>query len=195
MRIGIDIDGVMTNLEQFEMDYGIKFIQETGKGKITDITQYEIKKVFNWTDKEEEIFWKKYIMEFAENKPRRFVSEIIKELRQKHEIYIITARNNNELDNMSEYVKDWLKKYDIIYDNLIFSEEDKLENCMKYKIDVMIEDKPDNIIKISNQIPVICFDARYNRNCKGKNITRCYSWHDIKEKIKNIEEEKNKCLI
>lgn len=28
MRIGIDIDGVLTNLEQFQFDYGCKFASE-----------------------------------------------------------------------------------------------------------------------------------------------------------------------
>lgn len=43
----------------------------------------------------------------------------------------------------------------------------------------MIEDKTENINKISTKLPVICFDAGYNRQCVGKNIYRCYSWYDI----------------
>ncbi len=30
MRIGIDIDGVLTNVEEFEIDYGSKYFYETG---------------------------------------------------------------------------------------------------------------------------------------------------------------------
>lgn len=41
----------------------------------------------------------------------------------------------------------------------------------------MIEDKVDN--KISIIILVICFHARYNKECKGKNIYRVYNWYDI----------------
>ena len=190
MRIGIDIDGVITNLEQFELDYGTKFIQEIGKGKISDISAYEIRDTFKLTKQEEDEFWLKYIMEFVENKPRRFASEIIRKLKEENEIYIITARNDKELENMQDFVKEWLEKYEISYDKLIFSEEDKLKNCIDYKIDVMIEDKPDNILSISTIIPVLCFDARYNRKCIGKNIIRCYSWYDIKEKIKTLKEKK-----
>jgi len=48
----------------------------------------------------------------------------------------------------------------------------------------MIEDTVNNIVSISKIIPVICFDTRYNQNCQGDNITRCYSWYDIYSKIK-----------
>ena len=35
MRIGIDIDGVLTDIEQWQLDYGSKFFFETyGKDKI-----------------------------------------------------------------------------------------------------------------------------------------------------------------
>ena len=30
-------------------------------------------------------------------------------------------------------------------------------------------------------------DARYNQECKGKNIYRCYSWYDIYAKIGEIK--------
>ncbi|MCX4248671.1 MAG: hypothetical protein OSJ65_02775 [Bacilli bacterium] len=30
MRIGIDIDGVLTNVEEFEIDYGSKYLYESG---------------------------------------------------------------------------------------------------------------------------------------------------------------------
>ena len=39
----------------------------------------------------------------------------------------------------------------------------------------MIEDKVDNINKISTKIPVICFHAGYNKTCTGNNVIRCYS--------------------
>ena len=43
----------------------------------------------------------------------------------------------------------------------------------------MIEDKVANIEKISTRLPVICFNAGYNKKCKGKNIYRVYNWYDI----------------
>jgi uncharacterized HAD superfamily protein len=59
------------------------------------------------------------------------------------------------------------------------------------KIDIMIEDKEDNIKKISTKIPVITFNADYNEKIIGKNIFRCYSWYGIYEKISNIKIKNN----
>ena len=58
--------------------------------------------------------------------------------------------------------------------------------CKQNKINLMIEDKPENINTISKEIPVICYHANYNEQCNGKNIYRCYSWYDIYRKIKEM---------
>lgn len=83
-------------------------------------------------------------------------------------------------------VLEWLKKNDILYDNIIFSPEDKLDICMENNIDLMIEDSPANINKISKKIPVICYQAGYNELCNGENIIKCYSWYDIYAKINKL---------
>lgn len=51
----------------------------------------------------------------------------------------------------------------------------------------MIEDKVENINKISLKLPVICFNAGYNESCNGKNIIRCYSWYDAYAKINSLK--------
>ena len=48
----------------------------------------------------------------------------------------------------------------------------------------MIEDEPKCINSVAARLPVICFNAKYNEQCKGNNIIRCYSWYDIYNKIK-----------
>lgn len=95
---------------------------------------------------------------------------------------------------MNNVVKIWLKHNGINYDKLIFSKE-KLKMCEKYNINIMIEDKTENINSISKSLPVICFHENHNKDLKGKNIYRAYSWYDvyyqyltIKEVLKN---EKN----
>ncbi len=56
----------------------------------------------------------------------------------------------------------------------------------------MIDDSPKHINTLSEFIPVICYDARYNKMCDGKNILRCYSWYDIYDKILVIKQSQNK---
>lgn len=196
MRIGIDIDGVLTDIEQWQLDYGSKFYYEKYRKNIVNFKGYETTDIFNVEQGYDDEFWKEYFIDYSINiEPRKFASEVIKKLRDNgHIIYIITARGSflSHSANVMLYeenkkiVLEWLKKNDILYDNIIFSPEDKLDICMKNNIDLMIEDKPANINKISKKIPVICYQAGYNELCNGKNIIRCYSWYDIYAKINKL---------
>lgn len=185
MRIGIDIDGVLTDIEQWQLDVGGKFFSKFNKS-VLNKDGYEITKIFNVSDELDSQFWNEYLYEYVTKEPsRKYASEVIKKLKDdSNEIYIVTARyltdrNNEDGEKMRKIVVNWLAEQKIDYDEIIFSPEDKKENCKKYNIDIMIEDKVDNINKISSIIPVICFHAGYNNECKGKNIYRVYNWYDI----------------
>ena len=185
MRIGIDIDGVLTDIEQWKLDVGGKFFSKFNKS-VLNKDGYEITKIFNVSDELDSQFWNEYLYEYVTKEPsRKYASEVIKKLKDDgNEIYIVTARyltdrNNEDGEKMRKIVVNWLVEQKIDYDEIIFSPEDKKENCKKYNIDIMIEDKVDNINKISSIIPVICFHAGYNNECKGKNIYRVYNWYDI----------------
>lgn len=185
MRIGIDIDGVLTDIEQWQLDVGGKFFSRFNKS-VLNKDGYEITKIFNVSDELDSQFWNEYLYEYVTKEPsRKYASEVIKKLKDDgNEIYIVTARyltdrNIEDGEKMRKIVVNWLAEQKIDYDEIIFSPEDKKENCKKYNIDIMIEDKVDNINKISSIIPVICFHAGYNNECKGKNIYRVYNWYDI----------------
>lgn len=185
MRIGIDIDGVLTDFERWQLDTGSKFFSKYNKS-IINHNGYSAREVFGVSKELSSLFWNKNLYEYAKEEPaRKYASEIIKKLRnENNEIYIITARfltdrNTDEGIEMRKIVNDWLKNQNIPYDKIIFSPEDKLDICLENNIDLMIEDCVNNINKISNVIPVICFHAGYNKECEGKNIYRAYSWYDI----------------
>ena len=196
MNIGIDIDGVLTDVERWQLDYGSKFYYERYQKEIVDFEGYDTNQIFNVDDKLDEEFWRKYFKEYSLNvEARKFANEVIDKLKQdRHQIYIITARGSflsHSADVMSieenqQIVLNWLKNNHINYDKIIFSPEDKLDICKENNIDLMIEDKVDNINKISKIIPVICFHAGYNKVCKNSNIIRCYSWYDIYSKINKL---------
>lgn len=196
MRIGIDIDGVLTDIEQWQLDYGSKFYYNNYKKEIVNHKGYETYDIFESTQECDDEFWEKYFIDYSINVDvRRFAAEVIKKLKEDgNEIFIITARGSflSHSANVMSYeenkkvVKEWLKKNDILYDEIIFSPDDKLDICINNEINLMIEDKVDNINKISTKLPVICFNARYNENCFGKNIIRCFSWYDIYAKIRML---------
>lgn len=193
MRIGIDIDGVLTDAERMLLDYGCKFCDEKNFIQDIKIGEYEARDTFHWTIEQEEKFWNQYIIAyFTKYPPRAFASEVIEKLKQEgNEIYIITARNGwgipkDEEGKVEDYTKQWLKENQIYYDKIMFTTGSKLPYCKENEIDIMIEDSPTNIVDIAKEIPVICFHSTYNAPIEGKNITRAYAWYHIYSHIKTI---------
>lgn len=192
MRIGIDIDGVLTDFEKWQLEVGSKFFIKYNKN-IVNPDGYDSDTVFNVTKEMDSEFWYDYLYDYAKNEPaRKFAGEVIDKLKNKgYEIYIITARyltdRNDDLGKeMRNIVIEWLKENSINYDKIIFSPEDKFEICKENNISIMIEDKVENINNISKIIPVVCFNAAYNKVCNGKNIFRVYTWYDAYYQITNI---------
>ncbi len=181
MKIGIDIDGVLTDISRFYLDYGAKFAFENNIEEIAKPDGYEIEEILNLDEGAHIDFWKKYDKYYTDKiYTRKFASEVIGKLKTEgNEIHIITARNIKEED----WTKNWLKENNIKYDKLTFTDT-KVEYCKENNIDIMIEDSIHHILPLSKIIPVICLDTRYNKQCKGNNITRCYSWYDIYSKLK-----------
>ena len=192
MKIGIDIDGVLTDEHTFIIDNATKFFSENNIPYEVNKDIYDNARIFNVTEDEYILFWKQYFLNYIKNVTiRPYASEIIKKLKEdNHEIFIITARPFTSYDNeykeqMQSIAKEWLNKNGVLYDHIIFS-ENKVNICKEFKIGVMIEDKPENILSCSTEIPVICYDHPFNETIVKDNIYRCYSWYDIYEKIKEI---------
>ena len=189
MRIGIDMDGCITDIARFVADYGAKFCYENNIKYIIKEDEYDESKALGISLEDTEKFWNEYLPYYSiEYNPREFAKEVIDKLKQNNEIYIITARNEEGLPleyygKMQELVRAWLKKYNIYYDRLIFTKGSKLPYCLENNIDIMIEDSPRNILDIAQKIPVLCYDNPYNKNIEEKNIKRVYSWYDILRKI------------
>lgn len=196
MKIGIDIDGCLTDIEQWQFDYGSKFFYENFKKKIVYPAAYDSIEIFDALEEEDNAFWYRYFVDYSMHiEPRKFASEILKKLKSEgNEIIIITARGSfltkpEHISRNKKIVLNWLQQYHICYDKIIFTKEDKVDICVENGIQLMIEDKKKNINQISEKVPVICFHAGYNADCQGHNIYRCYSWYDI---YANLEEIRNR---
>lgn len=61
MRIGIDIDGVLTNIEQFVFDYLIKYCVKNNIEYNVGKSDYDYCKTFNISKEQEMNFWSKYL--------------------------------------------------------------------------------------------------------------------------------------
>lgn len=83
MRIGIDIDGVLTNVEEFEIDYGSKYLYESGMfNKVINNIDFK-KEDLNIDENIGKEVWSKAIYDYIEIPPRNFAGEIIKKLKKK----------------------------------------------------------------------------------------------------------------
>ena len=171
MNIGIDIDGVLTDFRKFTIEQGLKYCEENNVGKLVNQDAYDSTKMFNWDEETDLDFWKKNIFLYAKDNPAIYgASENIKKLKEEgHVIYIITARwlaspktdkSFNCFDSIREKmrntVKEWLNKNEIVYDYIIFSEEDKSKYILENNIDIMIEDSPNNLKSLSKLTKMIC---------------------------------------
>lgn len=198
MRIGVDIDGVLNNVGEWHYSCGFKFCIENHIDRGFDPYKYMMEEQFNLTDEENYKFWKEYIFDLMVSIPTRpYAGKVLQLLKEMgHEIVILTARDNRFLTNqysntMNFYVEEWLNKNSIPYDEIIAGASSKKDKCIKNKLDIMIEDKASNVIKISEIIPVLCFDAPYNLDVNKENVTRVYSWYQIYKYFLDLEKEKS----
>lgn len=204
IKIGIDIDGVMNNLEEFYKTYGSKFCYENKLPLQINEKKYKLRDIFNWNKETENLFWDTYydILLLGRMFLRPHVEEVIHSLFKSHEIVIISARTEEKLPkcinkSMKETTKIWLKENHIEYDHLVFSDVDKTPNIIEYGIDVMIEDNPTFIMDAAKSgINLICFDASYNSHLQHKNIIHVYSWYSLFSIISNRNlQREEKCNV
>lgn len=192
MNIGIDIDGVLTNDDEYILSCTSKYCYENNIQGFIEPYKYEYNKL-NWNQELLDDYRSKYFDEYVDKEPvRKFASEVIKKLKEDgHKIFIITGRHKSydetvDGENMRLRIKTWLDKNEIVYDKLIFARVPKIKELQENKIDLMIEDSPTTIQVIKDIVKVLCYDTRYNTNLKCDNVTRVFSWYDIYMKINEI---------
>ena len=127
MRIGIDIDGVLTDIESFIFDYMSKYLVLNGIPYNIEKSCYRYSDTFNVDEVDSELFWKEYLFVYAnKEKARKFASEVIEKLKSEgNEIYIITARTHTNKNDaygkkMRKLVKKWLKKNKIVFTYIVY---------------------------------------------------------------------------
>lgn len=187
MRIGIDIDGVLNNLEAFQRELGTRFCFERNIPFRFYPDEYKIRNMFQWDRTIEKQFYEAYYALFLTTSRflRHDAVEVLPLLHKKHTLFLITARIEADVpifmeQSMSEITQNWLVKNNLCFDKLLFSPPDKRALMEEYHLDLMIEDNPDLLAKASYcNIPFLCFNAAYNQIILPPNVTRIYSWYEI----------------
>ncbi len=197
MKIGIDIDNVISNFNDELLKEYLKHDKELRNTGIINEDVFIRYGMFDWTEKEETEFYKNNIERIAiKLKPIHRATETIKKLKEDgNEIIIISGRDNGEYNNPYNLTEEWLAKYNIVYDKLIltnaYNKEEKANVCKENNIDIMIEDSTQtavNIEKIGTN--VLFMNTRYNKN--NENFEKVSNWKEIYSKISKLyKKDKN----
>lgn len=191
MRIGIDIDGTLTNIVDSVIAYGQEYELENNlKEGIANPKSDFIQTAFEWGTEIGNRFWRENFVKINQVEPRPLTKKYLDKLREEgHEIYIITARSDEELVKPKEISIKWLKKFKLPYDEIIVNANDKGKICKENKIDVFIDDLPRNIKRVSEEgIKTFIMNSVTNEHYNIDNVTRVYSFVDFYRHIKKMSE-------
>ena len=198
MNIGIDLDGVLTDIQGFNHKYAPSFFQKMFNKEAVDENPYDIRDIFNCSESEYREYWKKHIVKYVVFEPARKGAKIFTRYLHTdgHKIYIITKRVFTCRDTfggrvMRIVVKNWLWRNRVRYDEVVFCDNDVPDSkriaCLENKIDVMVDDEEVNINAIAPIAKVICYDTSYNRDCEGENIFRAENFKDAYKLIQGFK--------
>ena len=97
MNIGIDVDGVLTDIYNYQIEKGQQYFN-----KMKEKNTLSIAEMFDVTSEEEKKFWTKYIWEYClKVKAREGASEALQKLKDEgNKIYIITSRVHTTKKNI-----------------------------------------------------------------------------------------------
>ena len=189
MRIGLDIDDTISNTHFVLMKYAIKYNIEHGNKEMLKYNTNDFSKVFGWNDEEVNTFFRTYYLDaLKEIEPKFHVKEIIEALRrQGHEIVFITIRNDMECEGEGEarrITEEWLKKYEIPYDELYVDIKEKASFCREHNIDLFMDDSVRTVLAVKT-IGIRAFLAMncFNLDFKDDGITNIYNMDELLEKI------------
>ena len=190
MDIGIDLDGVIYNSENWFMAFGEVYdINNNGKG-IVDSTTNNFQKRYGLSDEKAKEIRLKYLpIQMKESPLMPFVKEVLKLLKQNHNLFIITSRGSVANEHI-EITKQKLKEDKIDVDEVIFSQESKLNICRQKKIDLMIDDSFNVVKELSeNNIKCLQFNADNTKCVTNENVIIVHNWGEVYRQITILDKE------
>lgn len=185
MKIGIDIDDVITNTSEKIEEY---VVNDRNSQKL----QEHMKEIMKGNPSEPEVIsfcMENYLRVFEKVKPKDNASKVIQNLLDKgNEIYLITARGENlEFFRGSEKVtKEFLEDNNIKYTKIIFNAVNKAQLCVDNQIDIMIDDSIEHCEDVKNVgIKSIVFTSNVNKNT-STTVERVDNWLELENKLNEM---------
>ena len=195
-RIGLDIDDTICNTNFILMKYALKYNKEHGNLPMQKYNTNNFKEVFGWSDEEENDFFRVYyLVALKEIEPKYNVKEVLTKLREEgYEITFITVRNDRECEGIGEAKRitlEWLKKYEIPFDELHLDIQDKKTFCEENNIDIFMDDSIKTVMRVK-ETGINTFIAMndFNLGFSDNEITNIYSMEDFYNKVHALENNK-----
>lgn len=180
MRIGIDVDDVITNTSESAKVY-IDKNDNNGdlKNYMEDIMRGDMT-----TPKIKEFFAKNSYNIFKDAIVKQNASEVIKKwLDDGNEVYIITSRGEVKFKDSEKLTLDYFDKNNINYTKILFNSFEKDKICEENKIDIMVDDSAKFCTDIANKnIKSILFNSVVNKEVKV-NVPRVDDWLELEKKV------------
>jgi uncharacterized HAD superfamily protein len=187
MIIGIDIDDCLANfVTALNRWHNKTFNTNFKKSHYTNVAFPE-----TWGGTFEEALDKVFRFyssdDFKTIKPNRGAIEIIDQISQKHELYVITSRAH-EIESLTH---EWINCYfpnkfrSVIHTNQynrnrIQMNKSKVDICKEIKANYLIDDMPKYITECANtEVSPIIFDQPWNRREMLPNIPRAKNWQEV----------------
>lgn len=176
MRIGVDIDGVLADSLSLWVRELNTFFNKSKR--VEEIHLYDICQTYEITTAELQRFLErkgKYLM--SEPSPVTGAPYYLGRIKQRHDIYIVTARE----EQYGQETREWLKKYELPYDELLLlGSHQKKEACLSKNLNVLVEDTLEIGLDVSAAgVPVLLMDAPYNQGDLPGLIYRKRSWTEV----------------
>lgn len=185
MRIGIDVDGVLTDLWSYQLQAGERFFRR--RAAVPDTLA--VQEMFRCSKALDLLFWVVHFPDYCRRCPPRedAAAELAGLAAAGHRLYLITSRKfaaGKTLPGACSraWLRTWLAENGFSVAGIHFcteaaAPEEKERMCRRLGIDLMIDDNPDICEYLAHRgFRVLLFDAPYNRAVRHPRITRVRNW-------------------
>ena len=198
MKIALDVDATLTDMNGFLLKRGRKFFLKRNK-PILDPDATTAEMMYGATDEEMRAFWQRnYFLYCLTVGLKPNLKDILDRLRaQGHELHVVTARiGAHRRDLLGRVIRIMvIRKFErrgIFMDSYTFTNDavpdDKLNVCREKQFDTIVEDNPGHIEKIAINlgIPVIVVSTPENAALKLENIIRIDTTDELESALEAV---------
>lgn len=192
MVIAIDLDGVVFDSEEYFRTYAHLYDIHIAKNGLFNKEEMNVHERHGWNQETADEFYGKYTAEVLNNAPvKPGAKYVLKQLKKLgHTLVCITLRGYYR-DCELEITEKRLKEENIVFDKIIYKQDNKLIPCQKEKVDIIVDDNHKTMSYLSkNNIKCLHFRGAGLKKVEGENVVEVQNWAQVLDEILKIENDK-----